>query len=97
MKRFVRRPLAIAVMITLGGLVACDKPTADDCRQAIRNMQVQLGTDTAARNSDIEAEVRLCKGGSTKESVACALKATSLEQLKACDFMANKGASKSSK
>jgi hypothetical protein len=97
MKRFIPHQLVIAVVVAaLGGLGACNKPSADDCRQAIRNMQVQLGTDTAARNSDIEAEVRLCKGGSTKESVACAIKASSVQELKACDFMA-KSASKSPK
>lgn len=87
----------LLVVVAVAGIAACNKPTADDCRQAIRNMQVQLGTDTAARNSDIEAEVRLCKGGSSREAVACAIKASSPQELKACDFMSSKGASPSPK
>jgi hypothetical protein len=88
MKRF------LLVVVAVAGIGACNKPTADDCRQAIKHMQELLGTDTAARNTDNEAEVRLCKGGSSREAVACAIKASTLEDLKACDFMA-KGASKS--
>jgi hypothetical protein len=91
MKRF------LLVVVAVAGIGACDKPTADDCRQAIRHMQELLGTDSLARNTDNESEVRLCKGGSSKEAVACALKASTLEELKACDFMANKGANKSPK
>jgi hypothetical protein len=91
MKRF------LLVVVAAAGLGACNKPTVDDCRLAITNMQKLLGTDVAARNTDNEAEVRLCKGGSSREAVACAIKASSLDELKACDFMASKGASKSSK
>lgn len=90
MKRF------LLVVVAAAGLGACNKPAADDCRQAIKNMQALLGTDTAARNTDNEAEVRLCKGGSSREAVACALNAKTAEQLKACDFMASKRATKSS-
>lgn len=84
MKRF----LLIVVAIT--GASACNKPSADDCRRAIVHMQELLGTDNAAKNNDNEAEVRRCKGGSSREAVACALKATSLAELKACDFMGPK-------
>lgn len=87
----------LLVVAAVAGIAACNKPSAEDCRLAIKNMQVLLGTDTAARNTDNESEVRLCKGGSSKEAVACAIGAKTTEQLKACDFMAGKGASKSSK
>lgn len=84
MKRF------LLVAITLVGAGACNKPSADSCRQAIGNMQKLLGTDVAAKNSDIEGDVRRCRGGSSQEAVACAIKASSLAELKACDFMAPK-------
>jgi len=93
MKRFLR----IAIVVTgIGGTVglgACDKPTADDCRAAIVNMEKLLGTDnitTTSKTSQNESEVRRCKGGSTREAVACAKAATTLAQLKACDFMGAK-------
>jgi hypothetical protein len=84
MKRF----LLVAVVVATVG--ACNKPSADDCRHAIANMQKLLGTDTAAKNVDNEGEVRRCRGGSRTEAVACAIKATSLAELKACEFMATK-------
>jgi len=84
MKRF------LLVMVALAGAGACNKPSTDDCRQAIGNMQKLLGTDIVAKNNDNEGEVRRCKGGSSKEAVACAIKATSLAELKACDFMGTK-------
>ncbi|HET7500828.1 MAG TPA: hypothetical protein VFK02_07490 [Kofleriaceae bacterium] len=87
MKRFL---LVVVAVAGLGGLGACNKPTADDCRLAIANMQKLLGTDVAARNADNESEVRRCKGGSSKEAVACAVKASTIEELKACDFMTPK-------
>jgi len=80
MKRFLL--IAIA-MVSAGG---CDKPTADECRQAITNMMTLEHTDTNSRTFDIEGEVRRCKGGSRKATVACATKATTLDELNACDF-----------
>lgn len=87
MKRFL---LAVAVMAPLG-TGACNKPTAEDCKQAILNMERLLGTEAAARNVDNDGEIRRCRGGSRKEAVACAIKATSIDELKACAFMGSKG------
>ena len=42
---------------------------------------------TCATTRDIEGEVRRCKGGSSKEAVECAIKATTIEELRACEFM----------
>jgi len=93
MKQFLRIAIAVSVIGGLGSLSACDKPTADDCRAAIVNMEKLLGTDTVtttSRTGENESEVRRCKGGSTREAVACAKAATTLAQLKACDFMGAK-------
>jgi hypothetical protein len=85
MKRLL---FALAVV---AGAAACNKPTNEDCRQAITNMQRLLGTDVAAKNeADTESEVRRCKGGSSRDAVACAIKATTLDELKACAFMGKK-------
>jgi hypothetical protein len=94
MKRFLL-VVVIAAASGLGGLGACNKPQADDCRKALLNMQALLGTSAIGKGAvDIEGEVRMCKGGSTKESVACAENATTLDQLKACGFMTAKPAAK---
>ena len=84
MKRF------LLVVVAMAGAGACNKPAADDCRQAIANMQRLLGTDAAAKNVDNEGEVRRCKGGSSRAAVACAIKATTMDDLKACEFMTPK-------
>jgi hypothetical protein len=80
----------IGVFGGVGASAGCNKPAAEDCRAAIANMQKLLGTDAAAKNSDNESEVRRCKGGSSTEAVACAMKATTLDELKACGFMGSK-------
>lgn len=88
MKHFLLASFAAAA---LSSLVACDKPTADECRDAINNMEKLLGTEAAARNTDNnDGDVRRCRGGSRKEAVACAIKATTLDELKACAFMTPK-------
>ena len=90
MKRFA---LVLAVLASLG---ACNKPTPEECRAAILNMEKLLGTEAAARNVDNEGEIRRCRGGSSKEAVTCAGKAATLEDLKACAFMTPKASSRGS-
>lgn len=65
--------------------VGCNKPSKEDCRKAIENMRSLM--HTTHLQTDVEGEVRRCNGGSTKEAVACAIKATSLADLRACKFM----------
>jgi hypothetical protein len=89
MKRFL---LVVVAIIGAGGAVACNKPTADDCRLAVAKVRELYDPEAATRNADIEAEVRACKGGSTREAVACAIKAHSVDELKACGFMSSKTA-----
>ncbi len=89
MKRFL---FVLAALAPLGA-GACNKPTQDDCRKAISNMERLLGTEAASRNADNEGEVRRCRGGSTKDAVTCAIKATTVEELNACKFRGSKGPS----
>jgi hypothetical protein len=82
--------LVLAALVPLG-TGACNKPTQDDCRKAIANMERLLGTEAASRNADNDGDIRRCRGGSSKEAVDCAIKATTLDELKACSFMGTKG------
>jgi hypothetical protein len=77
--------------ITVTG-AGCDKPAPEDCQQAIENMQrIEFGDTTAFdHTTDITAEVRRCRGGSSKESVACAIAAKTKDDLKACKFRGTK-------
>ena len=81
-------------VITSLGLIAalaigtgCSKPSEDDCRKALSNMQTLMGTEFVSLNSDLNSEVRRCRGGSSKKAVQCAGDAKTLDELKACDFM----------
>ena len=94
MKRLL---FVVAVSVGFAPLGGCNKPTEEECRAAITNMEKLLGTEAASRNVDNEGEVRRCRGGSSKEAVACAGKAGTLEQLKACAFMSPKKADAPSK
>ncbi|HWO20561.1 MAG TPA: hypothetical protein VNO30_17445 [Kofleriaceae bacterium] len=78
MKRFA----VVLGLVVLSG--ACDKPAEEDCRKAISNVRTLLGTQDTP--GDLEGDIRRCKGGSKKQNVECAKNATSLEQLKACEF-----------
>lgn len=84
MKRFL-------LVLAVAGAGACNKPSADECRQAIANMGALLDSG-AAKNFDIEGEIRRCRGGSTKDAVACAIKARSRAELDACAFRAPRSA-----
>ncbi len=74
------------LFLALCGVLACNKPSQDDCRKALANMQRLLGTDNL-KNTDFEGEVRRCQGGSSKAAVTCAMAATSLDGLRACDLV----------
>lgn len=89
MKRFL---LVLAALVPLG-TGACNKPTQDDCRKAVANVERLLGTEATARNTDNDAEVRRCRGGSTEENVACMIRATTVEELHACGVKGSKGKS----
>ena len=73
-------------------LAACNKPSEENCRKALDNMEHLLGTDNLLTPGQLESEVRRCKGGSSKTAVECAIKATTLDELEKCDFYKpNKG------
>jgi hypothetical protein len=92
MKRFLLAAVVVAGASLAG---ACNKPSNDDCRAAIAKMEALLGAEmNTARTAESEGEVRRCRGGSTQEAVACAIKANTKDELKACDFMASKGQKK---
>ena len=76
-----------ATFITALFAAGCNKPSDESCRKAIKNMRSLIGTDSPTSNTDIEGDVRRCKGGSRKKAVECAGNAKTLDELRACDFM----------
>lgn len=77
--------MRFAVVFGLLVLGACNKPSEESCRQAVANMRRILGTEALA--SDDGSDIRRCKGGSKKESVECAIKATTRAELEKCGFV----------
>jgi hypothetical protein len=78
--------IAVAVALVAALVVACDKPSADDCEKALHNMQQLLGTDNLNTTAGIQSEIRACRSGSSKTAVACAINAKSIDDLNKCDF-----------
>jgi hypothetical protein len=74
------------VLLVLVFVLGCNKPSEDNCRKALVNMQHLLGTENMTETANLDGEVRRCRGGSTKESVECAINATTLDQLRQCGF-----------
>jgi hypothetical protein len=75
---------AVLAVVAVSG---CNKPSDGACRKAIKNMRSLMGTDGPTSTADINGDVRRCKGGSKKKAVECASNATTLDELRACDFM----------
>lgn len=72
------------IVLLVSAVMACNKPSEEDCKKAIENMRRLLGTESFV--TDLAPHIRRCKGGSSKEAVACAIKATTRAELEACGF-----------
>jgi hypothetical protein len=83
MKRLTLIVVTAAAVLALG---ACNKPTEENCRKALANMQRLMGTENVRDPAQLEGEVRRCKGGSKKQAVDCAIKAQTFDELKHCNF-----------
>lgn len=66
---------------------ACNKPEESDCRKAIEKIRQLTGTANLQGGANIEAAVRSCRGNASKDSVKCAMEASSLEQLERCGIV----------
>lgn len=76
----------VLLMVAAAAFGCATKPSEDECRKAISNMQVLMGTENLGDSEMIESQVRRCKGGSSKKSVQCAIKAQTLDDLRKCEF-----------
>jgi hypothetical protein len=76
----------VAVIVAAG----CNKPAESDCRRAVQRIRELTGTAHEEAKQEVEAAVRSCRGNGTKESVQCAIEASSLEQLERCGLIDKK-------
>jgi hypothetical protein len=76
------------LLVVLLLVAACNKPSNDNCRKALLNAEKLLGLDALTSNpGELEGEVRRCTGASTKKSVECAMNATTIADLRGCNFV----------
>jgi hypothetical protein len=81
------RLVKLAAVAVLGLVIAgCDKPSPENCKKALQNMARLLGNESQSDEAALATEVRRCTGGSSRKSVECATKASSLDELRACEF-----------
>jgi len=77
--------VALLLMVVAGA--ACSKPTADDCRKAITNLQRIQGLDQSSnlRGQDIEAYVRKCRATGDPQTVKCFIDAKTDADIARCE------------
>ena len=78
----------LSLAFLCGLVAACDKPSEADCKKAIANIRVLVGTDKMTEDTGQSAAwVRSCQGSAKKSSVKCAMEASTLDQLKRCGLI----------
>ncbi len=66
-------------------LCACGRPSTEDCRKAVNNMQKLRGLENAQQAPDPEAAVRKCRSTANPDTVACLIRAKTQPELDACE------------
>lgn len=80
--------LRVLSLLAVCALTACDKPSETDCKKAIANIRLLLGTDKMTEDTGQSAAwVRSCQGSAKKSSVKCAMEASTVDQLKRCGLI----------
>jgi hypothetical protein len=78
----MKRLVLIAALALAG---ACSKPSADDCRKAVLNLQRIRGLDTSAHAPDPEAFVRKCRATGDPKVVRCIIEAKTEGEVARCE------------
>ncbi len=82
------RPIIVTILASgLAAMLAtgCDRPTEEDCREAVLNIRQLTELQDRLDESDVEAAVRSCRANATASSVACVRDATTVAELTACE------------
>ena len=78
----MKRVLLIMLLCVAG---ACSKPTADDCRKAVLNLQRIRGLDTSSHAPDPEAFTRKCRATGDPKVVKCIIDAKTEGEVARCE------------
>ena len=61
------------------------RPSEEECKKAISNMQKVYKYDAAAREDETMAFVRKCRARSSRENVTCLINATTEAEIEVCN------------
>jgi hypothetical protein len=77
---------ALLVLLVVLASVGCgNKPTEEQCKKAIANIQKLSGIDSTTDETETLAAIRKCRGQSTREAADCMINAKSLDELDGCE------------
>jgi hypothetical protein len=81
MRAMLRTVLFAVVVAAVAG---CSKPSEEDCRKAVLNLQRLRGLEGSAQAPDPVPAVRRCRAGATRETVLCLINAKSASEADRC-------------
>jgi hypothetical protein len=76
------RPMRFALLLLL--LAACGRPSEEDCRRALLNVQKIRGLADSPNAPDPEPSVRKCRSTATRSQVNCLIAARTEQDVAAC-------------
>jgi hypothetical protein len=83
MRAMSLRALLLLVSASLAA-TGCNKPSEEDCRRAVLNLQKVRGIDTSPQAPDPAPAVRRCRSGASKETVQCLINAKTAAEADRC-------------
>jgi len=82
----MRQVLGPTLVVLLLGLLGCSaRPTEEECKKAIANMQKIYKYDGANQEAETLAFVRKCRARSSKDNVTCLINATTESDIDVCN------------
>ena len=82
----MRKVLWPSLLVLLLAVLGCEgRPSEDECKKAIANMQRIYKYDAASREAETMAFVRKCRARSSKANVTCLINANTDTEIEACN------------
>jgi hypothetical protein len=78
------RVCALLLLVSGLGSLGCSKPSEEDCRRAVLNLQRIRGLETNPQAPDPEAAVRKCRSTGDTDTVKCIIAAKTTAEADAC-------------
>ncbi len=75
----------LAASLLLLAAVGCGRPSTEDCRKAVLNMQRIRELDKDTQAPEIESNVRKCRATGNTDTVRCIIDAKTADDLARCE------------